>query len=67
MMKFQVQYILSKSSGTLFVQLLASQIPQAELQVITMHPGAVFVDGYEALGITEDSLPFDKRKYKIEL
>ncbi|KAF2438297.1 NAD(P)-binding protein [Karstenula rhodostoma CBS 690.94] len=53
-------YVLSKSTGTLFVQLLARQVPQDQLQVVTMHPGTIFGDGYIALGITEDMLPFDR-------
>ena len=52
-------YVLSKSSGTLFVQLLANQVPESELQVVTMHPGTVFADGYKALGITEDTIAWD--------
>ncbi|KAF2676627.1 putative short-chain dehydrogenase [Lentithecium fluviatile CBS 122367] len=53
-------YVLSKSAGTLFVQLLANQIPQGELQVVTMHPGTIFAEGYKDVGITEDMLPFDQ-------
>ncbi|KAK7185534.1 hypothetical protein DPSP01_010787 [Paraphaeosphaeria sporulosa] len=53
-------YVLSKSAGTLFVQLLARQVPQDQLQVVTMHPGTVFADGFKDLGITEDMVPFDQ-------
>jgi NAD(P)-dependent dehydrogenase (short-subunit alcohol dehydrogenase family) len=53
-------YVLSKSAGTLFVQLLANQVPQAELQVVTMHPGTIYGDAFEGVGITEDMIPFDK-------
>ncbi|KAF2801216.1 NAD(P)-binding protein [Melanomma pulvis-pyrius CBS 109.77] len=53
-------YVLSKAAGTLFVQLLANQTPREELQVVTMHPGTIFADGYKNLGITEDMLPFDQ-------
>jgi hypothetical protein len=60
MVKNLAPYILSKSAGTLFVQLLANQISQAELQVVTMHPGFVFGDGQKELGITEDMFPFDQ-------
>jgi hypothetical protein len=53
-------YALSKANGTLFVQLLADQIPIDELQVITFHPGILFGDGWKASGITKDMLPFDE-------
>jgi hypothetical protein len=52
-------YVLSKASGSLFVQLLADQIPVDELQVVTFHPGMLFGAGWEASGITRDMLPFD--------
>jgi NAD(P)-dependent dehydrogenase (short-subunit alcohol dehydrogenase family) len=53
-------YSLSKAGGTLFVQLLANQIPIEELQIITFHPGQIYGDGWAASGITKDMLPFDE-------
>lgn len=60
-------YVLSKSAGSLFVQLLAREVPKEQLQVVTMHPGTVFADGYKDLGITEDMLPFDQGECKLSV
>ncbi|KAK3213472.1 hypothetical protein GRF29_28g20766 [Pseudopithomyces chartarum] len=53
-------YVLSKSAGTHFIQLLARQIPREQLQVVTMHPGTVFTDSLQNIGISEDMVPCDK-------
>lgn len=53
-------YVLSKSAGAHFVQLLANQTPREQLQVVHVHPGTVFAAGFAKLGITEDMLPFDQ-------
>lgn len=58
----RASYVLSKSSSVLLVQLLATQTPIEELQVVTFHPGTVFGAGWEAGGITEDMAPFDNGK-----
>jgi hypothetical protein len=39
-------YSLSKTSGTLLVQLLADQYPVDELQIVTYHPGTVYGAGW---------------------
>jgi len=60
MVKNMAPYILSKSAGTLFVQLLANQTLHTELQVVTMHPGFVYGEDQRKFGITEGMLPFDQ-------
>jgi short-subunit dehydrogenase len=53
-------YSLSKTGGTLFVQLLANQVPVEELQIVSFNPGAVYGEGWAADGISKDMLPFDE-------
>jgi NAD(P)-dependent dehydrogenase (short-subunit alcohol dehydrogenase family) len=52
----RASYGLSKSAGTLYVQLLANQYPVEKLQIVSFHPGAVWNDAY---GIPQDALPLD--------
>ncbi|KAF2028081.1 NAD(P)-binding protein [Setomelanomma holmii] len=53
-------YTLSKFSGTLFFQYLAQDFVHDKLQVITFHPGLIYNEYWESLGI--ESKHFDDNK-----
>jgi hypothetical protein len=53
-------YILSKMTGTLLFQLIALHAPSEKMQVVTMHPGVVYGDGWKAMGFPPDK--FDNGK-----
>ncbi|CAI6339128.1 unnamed protein product [Periconia digitata] len=55
-------YYISKSAAAVYIQAIANQTSREQLQVVTLHPGTVFGDGFERIGITEDMLPFDDVK-----
>ena len=55
-------YGLSKSSATLFVQLLANQVPVEKLQIVSFHPGTVWNSSWEEMGIPESAMTFDSGK-----
>ncbi len=44
-------YILSKTAGALYFQLLAQETPQEKIQIVTMHPGLVYNDAWKAMGL----------------
>jgi hypothetical protein len=52
-------YSLTKSSGTLAIQILADSIAAEDMQVLSFHPGAVYGAVWEEEGVTEDMFPFD--------
>jgi hypothetical protein len=56
---------LTKSCGTLAIQMLADQYPAEEMQVLNFHPGAIYGPGWAEEGITEDMFPFDDREYSF--
>jgi len=56
-------YSLTKSSGTLAIQMLADRIPAEDMQILNFHPGMVYGAVFEADGIPEDALPFDDGKF----
>ena len=47
-------YVLSKTAGALYFQLLAQETPRDKIQIITMHPGLVYNDSWKAMGLPED-------------
>ncbi|KAH7014436.1 uncharacterized protein B0I36DRAFT_389332 [Microdochium trichocladiopsis] len=51
-------YQLSKSAGTCAMQQVARDVPVAELQMVSMHPGVIFTEACEAAGYTRDTLPW---------
>lgn len=53
-------YSLSKASGTLAIQLLANTIAPDTMQIVNFHPGVLYNEGWEKMGIAEDcGIPFD--------
>lgn len=44
-------YILSKTAGALYFQLLAQETPQERIQIVTMHPGLVYNDAWKAMDL----------------
>jgi hypothetical protein len=52
-------YSLTKSSGTMTIQILADRIPAEEMQILSFHPGMVYGRAWEEQGVPEDALPFD--------
>jgi hypothetical protein len=58
-------YSLTKASGTLAVQLLAVTIPVEKMQILNFHPGLIYGEGWVAMGVTKDALPFDEGKVFI--
>jgi NAD(P)-dependent dehydrogenase (short-subunit alcohol dehydrogenase family) len=51
-------YILSKMSAMMLFQLIAMTTPSEKVQIVTMHPGVVYGDGWKAMGFTPEK--FDK-------
>jgi hypothetical protein len=58
-------YILSKMSGTMMFQLMALQEPHEKTQIVTMHPGVVYGDGWKAMGFPPDR--FDTGKIILSI
>lgn len=52
-------YGLTKNSGALLVQQIATQSDPEKLQVINYHPGVVYAGGWEEAGVPNTLLPFD--------
>lgn len=49
-------YLLTKAASTLYFQLMAQDQPREELQIVTLHPGAVFNDIWASAGLKEEHL-----------
>jgi hypothetical protein len=47
-------YILSKMTRTFLFQLIALHVPPEKTQIVTMHPGVVYGDGWRAMGFPPD-------------
>lgn len=56
-------YILSKMAGTMLFQLIALHVPPEKMQIVTMHPGVVYGDGWKAMGFPPDR--FDSGKIPL--
>ncbi|KAI9167972.1 D-erythrulose reductase [Paramyrothecium foliicola] len=52
-------YSLVKNAQTLLVQLLAQEVSPEEVQVISFHPGAIYSESVENMGLTRETLPWD--------
>ncbi|KAK5991400.1 hypothetical protein PT974_09681 [Cladobotryum mycophilum] len=52
-------YGLTKNSGTLLFQQLARETPVAEMQIVSLHPGAVLSPGAREAGFDETSIAWD--------
>lgn len=52
-------YNLSKAAGTLAMQLVAADTDPARLTVLSFHPGTLYSDMWESVGVAQSRLPFD--------
>jgi hypothetical protein len=43
-------YVVSKMAATMLFQMIAANTPVEKLQIVTMHPGVVYNDGWKAMG-----------------
>lgn len=55
-------YSLTKASGTLAMQLIASDVDPAKMTVVSLHPGVVLTDNFSALDIPAELQRFDDGK-----
>ncbi|CZR53682.1 related to peroxisomal short-chain alcohol dehydrogenase [Phialocephala subalpina] len=53
-------YILSKMAGTMLFQLIALHVPPEKMQIVTMHLGVVYGDGWKAMGFPPDRFDSDE-------
>lgn len=60
-------YSLTKTSGTLAVQMLADRITAEEMQVLSYHPGMVYGRAWEERGVPEDAIPFDDGEFSFDV
>jgi NAD(P)-dependent dehydrogenase (short-subunit alcohol dehydrogenase family) len=47
-------YTLSKFAGTLFFQYLAQEVASDEVQIVSFHPGLIFNEYWEAMGVNKE-------------
>ncbi|KXJ87950.1 hypothetical protein Micbo1qcDRAFT_178598 [Microdochium bolleyi] len=52
-------YQLTKSAGTCAMQQIARDVPAAEMQMVSVHPGVVFTEAAESAGYTQDTLDWN--------
>ncbi|KAK3986987.1 hypothetical protein QBC44DRAFT_401425 [Cladorrhinum sp. PSN332] len=52
-------YSLTKNAGQVLMQQIARDVDADELQIISVHPGAVFTEGAKNLGVAEDMMEWD--------
>ncbi|KAH8678449.1 putative short-chain dehydrogenase [Xylariales sp. PMI_506] len=57
--KARPAYTTTKASMFYALQCTADAISPDEMQIITVHPGMVYGDGWAAFGVTRDMMPFD--------
>jgi NAD(P)-dependent dehydrogenase (short-subunit alcohol dehydrogenase family) len=55
-------YATTKSAFASFLQHLSSEIPTSKIQMVSIHPGAVFTPGTRKIGLTENSLKWDNEE-----
>jgi hypothetical protein len=53
------EYGLTKSAGTLALQYIAQEVDPAKLQVVSYHPGCIYTEAWQRLGVPRDFVPFD--------
>jgi len=53
-------YTLSKFSGTLFFQYLAQEMPHDKVQVVTFHPGLIFNETWQSMGMDKQHFDDDR-------
>lgn len=55
--------VLSKTAGTLLFQLIAMENPHEELQVVSYHPGLLWNEYFETLGLPREK--FDSSTFML--
>ena len=53
-------YQLSKMTGTLAFQVIAAQSSPKDLQIVSFHPGVIYNEAWEAMGLKDEG--FDSGK-----
>ncbi|KAK4187145.1 hypothetical protein QBC35DRAFT_385497 [Podospora australis] len=56
-------YGVTKNAGTVLIQQIAEDSNPDQLQIVSMHPGAILSDGARGTGLDESSWDFDDGKY----
>ena len=59
----QAAYSASKGAMATLFQHLADEVNPEDLQVLNIHPGAVFTEAAARHGMTEDTFPWDNGMY----
>jgi NAD(P)-dependent dehydrogenase (short-subunit alcohol dehydrogenase family) len=57
-----LNYSASKNAAVLLLQLMARNVPDDEIQIVSFHPGAILTETARAYGYDEDTLPWDDGK-----
>lgn len=55
----QPSYGASKNAGTMLLQRIAMDVPPEDLQIVSYHPGGVFTELAEQVGLTRDDPRWD--------
>lgn len=56
----QPSYGASKSAGTMLLQRIAKDVPPEDLQIVSFHPGGVFTELAEQVGMSRDDPRWDE-------
>lgn len=56
----QPSYGASKNAGTMLLQRIAKDVPPEDLQIVSYHPGGVFTELAEQVGLTRDDPRWDE-------
>lgn len=56
----QPSYGASKNAGTMLLQRIAKDVPPEDLQIVSYHPGGIFTELAEQVGLTRDDHRWDE-------
>lgn len=56
----QPSYGASKSAATMLLQRIAKDVPPEDLQIVSFHPGGVFTELAEQVGMSRDDPRWDE-------
>lgn len=56
----QPSYGASKNAGTMLLQRIAKDVPPEDLQIVSYHPGGIFTELAEQVGLTRDDPRWDE-------
>ena len=54
--QFRPAYALMKIASAAYFQLLALHVPAEKVQITSFHPGLIWNQGWEAIGLTKDKM-----------